>query len=106
MMDWVHYPNSIKFILKGVTNHQWRYNPACNSTSVKYMLKSICTTAKRGCWPGDFDPKLYEQDYELFKQLKIHYENVPQDNIMSYMRYYDFMMCDSNGTIIPFLIYE
>ena len=100
MMDWVHYPNSIKYILNLIENYGWRYNPAASSTSVKYMLKTISKNSSRRHWPGCMDYEIYEQDYELFKQLKMHYDKIAPEKILDYMRYMDFMTVDQ-GQIVP-----
>jgi hypothetical protein len=100
MMDWMHYPNSIKFILNRVDKWKWIYNNATSSTSVKYMLSSISNNSARRRWPGDYDQEIYEQDYELFKKLKMHYDNVSQDNLMGEIMYCDFMIV-ANNMICP-----
>jgi hypothetical protein len=101
MMDWMHYPNSIKFMMDQTTMYNWKYNKACNSTSVKYMLKTITGTTNRRHWPGSLDNEIYEADYELFKQLKCHYHQINPDQIMSYIRSFNFMRVDVNGFISP-----
>ena len=104
MMDWMHYPQSIKFILTNVNNkYNWIYNKACNSTSVKYMMKTIVgdRARKRTRWPGDFDDEIYEQDFELFKQLKCHYHRIQPDQIMNFIRSINFMTINSDGFMAP-----
>lgn len=104
MMDWMHYPQSIKFILNNVDNkHRWIYNKACNSTSVKYMIKTIAgeRARKRTWWPGDYDSEIYEADFELFKKLKSHYHRVDPDQIMTSIRSINFMGVDSEGFLSP-----
>lgn len=104
MMDWMHYPQSIKFILNNTDNkYNWIYNKACNSTSVKYMIKTIAgkSARKRTWWPGDFDEEIYEKDYELFKQLKCHYHHIQPDDIMSHIRSLNFMSVNSEGIMTP-----
>ena len=104
MMDWMHYPNSIKFILSQVDDKwKWVYNKAMNATSVKFMMKSIAPKCrKRNHLPGEYDEEIYEQDYELFKQLKMHYDKVPQEKILEYMRLFGFTR-DMGGVVVPIL---
>lgn len=106
MMDWMHYPNSIKFIMRQAERYKWVYNKAMGSTSVKFMLKSIAPRVRsRSRYPGDYDEEIYEQDYELFKQLKMHYDKVDASCIMDYMRYMEFMTVVDN-TIVPKLRHQ
>ena len=104
MMDWMHYSQSIKFILNNTNNkYNWIYNKACNSTSVKYMIKTIAGNAarKRTWWPGDFDEEIYEKDFELFKQLKCHYHHIDPNEIMRSIRNINFMHVNSDGIMVP-----
>lgn len=104
MMDWMHYPQSIKFILNNTNSKcSWIYNKACNSTSVKYMIKNIAgdRARKRSWWPGDFDDEIYEADFELFKKLKCHYHHIQPDQIMNHIRSINFMTVNSEGFITP-----
>jgi hypothetical protein len=104
MMDWMHYPQSVKFILSNVDNkYHWIYNKACNSTSVKYMMKTIAgdRVRKRNWWPGDFDNEIYEADFELFKKLKCHYHHIQPNEIMSYIRGIEFITVNSDGFMVP-----
>ena len=101
MMDWVHYPNSIKFILNQANYYRWRCNAATNSTSVKYMLNTISDCSYRRGWPGEFTEKIYEEDYELFKELKMHYDHLEPDTLMQYICTYNFMACSSEGVVSP-----
>lgn len=104
MMDWMHYPQSIKFILNNISNkNNWIYNKACNSTSVKYMIKTIAGNhvRKRTWWPGGFDNEIYEEDFELFKKLKCHYHHIQPDQIMTHIRGIDFITVNSDGFMVP-----
>lgn len=103
MMDWMHYSNSVKYILSSVYNSNWRYNNAVNSTSVKYMLKTLSGSCNRRRWPGNFSSSIYNEDYELFKTLKMHYDKYSPDTIMNGMKFLDFMTIDSSGVIVPVL---
>ena len=103
MMDWMHYPQSIKFILNSISKYNWIYNKACNSTSVKYMIKTIAGdyARRRSWWPGNFDDEIYEADFELFKKLKCYYDHIQPDQIMSSIRSVNFMSVNSKGFITP-----
>lgn len=104
MMDWMHYPQSIKFILSNTENkYRWIYNKAANSTSVKYMIKTIAgkSAYRRSWWSGGYDNEIYEEDFELFKKLKCHYDHIQPDQILNEIRYINFMMVDANGFITP-----
>lgn len=104
MMDWMHYPQSIKFILSNTNDrYNWIYNKACNSTSVKYMIKTISgdRARKRSWWPGDYDYEIYEEDFELFKKLKCHYHHIKPEDIMSHIRSLDFMQVLPDGIMVP-----
>lgn len=102
MMDWMHYPQSIKFILNNVKDkYNWIYNKACTSTSVKYMMQTICNVKRRSWWPGDYDGEIYEEDFELFKKLKCHYHHVLPEKVMSTIRALEFMSVNSEGMIAP-----
>lgn len=101
MMDWMHYPNSVKFILNQAERYKWIWNKALNSTSVKFMLKSISPNVrKRSGFPGNYDEEIYEQDYELFTKLKMHFDKISPDNILDIMRFMNFMTVN-NGMIVP-----
>lgn len=104
MMDWMHYPQSIKFILNNVSKkYNWIYNNACNSTSVKYMIKTIAGdyARKRTWWPGNFDSEIYEEDFELFKKLKCHYHHIQPDDFINHVRAIDFIKINSDGFLVP-----
>jgi hypothetical protein len=103
MMDWMHYSNSVKYILSSVGNSCWRYNNAVNSTSVKYMLNTLFGSSNRRRWFGSFSNSIYNEDYELFKTLKMHYDKYSPDTIMDGMKFLDFMAVDPSGVIVPVL---
>lgn len=100
MMDWAHYPNSIKYILKA-SNRNWRYNPATNSTSVKYMISTISTSRRRSWWPGEYDSKIYKEDYDLFIQLNMHYQKLSSEELKDQIVCYEFMTSTAAGDVIP-----
>ena len=104
MMDWMHFPESIRFILNNVSNKwNWIYNKACNSTSVKYMIKTIAgdRARKRSWWPGDFSEDIYERDFELFKQLKCHYHHIQPLEVMTNIRAMNFITVSPEGLLSP-----
>lgn len=103
MMDWMHYRNSVKFILENTDNkYNWVYNKACNSTSVKYMMKALSgMVSKRTRWPGSYDEEIYDNDFELFKQLKCRYHHVQPDQVMNSIRDMKFMTVNAAGFMSP-----
>lgn len=102
MMDYMHYSNSIKYVFNklNTANYGWRYNKAVNSTSVKFMFKQLCPWGGRNKWPGYFDTEIYEQDFELFKQLVRYYDNSWDDSdpryLLKKMHMYDFVDVHNN----------
>ena len=101
MMDWMHYPNSVKYIMNQTDKYKWLYNKASNSTSVKYMLSTISNSKARRHWPGSYDNDIYEQDFELFKQLKMHYEKISNDDILTEIKFMNFIRCNAEGKLVP-----
>ena len=101
MMDWMHYSNSVKYIINRVDNYNWRYNNAVNSTSVKYMLRTLSNSNNRGRWPGSFNREIYSEDYKLFTELRMHYENISPDNLLDNMRFLEFMTTTTQGVLTP-----
>lgn len=101
VMDWMHYPNSVKYIMNQTDKYKWLYNKASNSTSVKYMLSTISDSKARRHWPGNYDNDIYEQDFELFKQLKMHYEKISNDDILTEIKFMNFIRCNAEGKLVP-----
>ena len=102
MMDYMHYPNSIRYIIKRLNRNDYRYNKASNSTSVRFMFKQLCpNNPKRNQWPGNYDSQIYEQDFELLKQLIKHYEPGYRDKVYDRLVYMAFITTDSNNMVIP-----
>lgn len=104
MMDWMHYTQSVKFILNNIiTKGNWIYNNACNATSVKYMIRTISgdKAYRRSMWPGDYDTEIYEEDFELFKQLKCHYHYVQPEDVMNNIRAMSFIRVTVDGMLVP-----
>lgn len=104
MLDWHHYANSVKYILKKSSKYKWVYNKTMSSTSVKFMFKSLCPYVRsRNYYPGEYSEDIYEEDWELIKQLIMHYDKVASDNVLEYLRFYSFMKVNSEGVIVPHL---
>ena len=103
MMDWMHYPNCVKFILRQASNRNWKWNKAISSTSVKYMLKTITGAPNRNRWPGDYDYNIFNEDLELLKKLKAHYDHVDDNQMQSWLRFLNFMRVSDQGVLMPIL---
>lgn len=101
MMDWIHYPCSIRYLFGTLDSSRWRWNKACNSTSVRYMMTSLSGKTSRNRWPGDDENCIYPQDYQLYKQLKCHYDKIPEDGFLEYIRFNNFMYVTPEGRIAP-----
>lgn len=101
MMDWIHYANSVKLTMNSAGKSRWLYNSATGSTSVKYMLNTISNSSRRNRWPGDYDCDIYEQDYELFKQLKKHFDKLDDNTLMQNMTGCNFMLVDPDSVLRP-----
>lgn len=101
MMDYIHYPNSIRFVLKNIYKGNYIYNKATNSTSVKFMFKQLTNSSRRSAFPGNYDYAIYEQDFELLKQLIKHYEPSYGASVLDYMRHISFMTVNDDGVLVP-----
>jgi hypothetical protein len=101
MMDYMHYPNSVRYIIKNLSRNNYYYNKAANSTSVRFMRKQLSGSGKGIMWLGSYDMEIYEQDYELLKQLILHYEPRYKDNLLSRMKIFPFMKVSNDGILIP-----
>jgi hypothetical protein len=99
----MHYPNSVKFIIKRTDKGKWYYNKALSSISVKYMMQQLSGTSVKRRFPGDYNMNIHEQDFELFKKLKMHYDHVPEDKIVASMVVYEFMTV-KDGMAVPNLV--
>ena len=102
MMDYMHYPNSVKLMFSQMNNCEWRYNKANSSTSVKFMLKSIFGDRWRRWW-GDYNKTIYPQDLELFKKLLVHYEKLNDEDFANRMAALEFMKVNAEGMLVPVL---
>lgn len=101
MMDYMHYPNSVRYIIKNLHRNNYYYNKAANSTSVRFMREQLSGSSKRNMWPGRYDMEIYEQDYKLLKQLILHYEPYYKEDILSRMKDFPFMKVSNDGILIP-----
>lgn len=97
MMDWMHYPNSVRYILNNIPG---QYNKVWGATSVKFMFRTL-SGSKRSGYAGGYDKFIYKKDYELFKQLKCKFENVEESNVCKALKYCNFMIELADGKIIP-----
>ena len=102
MMDYMHYPNSVKLMFHQMNTWEWRYNKANSSTSVKFMLKSIFGDRWRRWW-GDYNKTIYPQDLELFKKLLVHYEKLNDEDFANRMAALEFMKVNAEGMLVPVL---
>ena len=98
MMDYMHYPNSVKYILNNAS-YKFRYSKAYNSVPVKFMLKSL----NEGYWSNrnaalKFSSSIYEDDFEMYKQLLGHYT---KGSIMNELNYLPFMTINDAGMLVP-----
>lgn len=103
-MDWMHYPNSVRYMIRSIpySRNSWKFNKAINSTSVKFMMTSLARSSNRRRFPGDFDDTIYEEDYELLKQLVMHYNpETKNDEIFTNMAYMNFMYVTAEGMLKP-----
>ena len=106
MMDYVHFPNSIRYIFNTIVGSRiWRHNNATNSTSVRFMFKTLEPTNKRSRWPGSYDRQIYEQDFVLLKQLIEYFkkDSLGVGGVLQHIRYYPFMCVDVDGKLFPSL---
>lgn len=102
VMDYMHYPNSVKLMFSQMNTWDWRYNKANSSTSVKFMLKSIFGERWRRWW-GNYNKTIYPQDLELFKKLLVHYEKLKDEDINNRMSSLEFMKVNADGMLVPVL---
>ena len=102
MMDYMHYPNSVKLMFSQMNNWEWRYNKANSSTSVKFMLKSVFGDSWRRWW-GNYNKTIYPQDLGLFKKLLVHYEKLKDEDVNNRMASLEFMKVNADGMLVPVL---
>lgn len=103
VMDYAHYPESVKYIIKEVGYGCLFRNKARHSTSVKFMLDYLCGShamyaIRRTCYSG----VISEDDYKLFRQLVQRNEKCKDDAAVNMrIKYMSFMTIDSNGVFGP-----
>lgn len=99
MMDWMHYPNSIKYMYNQL-NYPSRvyYNKAFSSTSVKFMFKNI-NNGRKFNWIR-YDTSITQEDYELFRQLIAHFDKYYGDDVDNRLKEMCFMKV-SQGVLVP-----
>ena len=103
MMDYVHYSNSVIYMLNQLDSHNYRWCKASNSTAVKFMLRHLCgeiRTYRRSTYLGESDT-VYEEDYELYKQLVEHFDKRDNVSILDKMIYVNFITINSEGMLVP-----
>ena len=101
MMDWIHYPESIKVMLQSISYYKWYYNKTRSSTSVKYMLNQIYGSARSVKCGGGFSKKIYEDDFNLFKDFVSWKYKYDEPQLNDYLRYLPFMKLCSDGVLRP-----
>lgn len=100
MMDYMHYPNSIKYIFCKMDRWQWRYNKAITSTPVRFMLKTLFGE-RWYRWYGDYNTTIYPEDLELYKQLIKHFEGIADIEIPNRISNCEFMVVNAEGMLVP-----
>jgi hypothetical protein len=95
MLDYMHYPKSINYMLDGLTNTRYRWNKTMHSTSVKFMFKQLLKCSS--------ERSIYPQDFELIKQYIAHYNSISIEDVNPKLLYCEFMTVDPNGMLIPIL---
>lgn len=80
-MDYTHYANSINYIFTEV-GFRFRWNKGMNSTAVKYMIKSLYPEYSTHRIRSKYNDSIYEEDYNLFKQLTEHFHDT---SILNYV---------------------
>jgi hypothetical protein len=98
MLDYIHFTNSVHYILSLVGYLKYRDNKATHFTSVKYMLKILNPTGRSRCW--HYDRSIYTQDLELLKQLIKQLDPVYKDNVSGWLFGADFMYYDASNNLV------
>ena len=99
MLDYIHFTNSVHYILSLVGYLKYKYNKATHFTSVKYMLKILNPTGRSKCW--HYDKSIYAKDLELLKQLIKQLDPVYKDNVSGWFYGADFMYYDTCNNLVP-----
>lgn len=98
-MDYMSCPVSVKYVLSE-RQHNWCYNKATNTTTAKFMFKSLINkTARGGIWFRE--KEISEKDYEILHKLLLEeYEN-DETKVDYWLRNRDFTYEDVNYNIYP-----
>ena len=98
-MDYMSCPVSVKYVLSE-RQHNWCYNKATNTTTAKFMFKSLINkTARGGIWFRE--KEISEKDYEILHKLLLEeYEN-DETRVDYWLRHRDFTYEDVNYNIYP-----
>ena len=105
-LDYIHYSNSVKYILKNLYTYQW-YNPASYSTLVEFMMKQLSGTTNKRRWPGNYSDTIYPQDLELLKELIGYYNpDSPDTSVQQLLYGMPFMRIDSNSYLTANLVHD
>ncbi len=102
MLDFYHYSNSLKYALSGLRDY-WD-NKAITATSVKFMLNHLYGTTNKRKVQSNYDDTIYQQDYDLFRQLVQELAHVSnQQEIDNILMVYEFVGSDELGRPYPHL---
>lgn len=103
VMDYMHYPESVKYVIKMAGMNNICYNNARNSTSVKFMLDYLFDShSLSDIRRSSYSAMISENDYKLFRQLVQRIENCNDDSaVNSRIRFMQFMAIDDNGVLRP-----
>ena len=101
MMDWIHYPESIKVMLQSISYYRWYYNKTRSSTSVKYMLNQIFDSMRSVKYGRKFSMEIYEDDFNLFKDFVSWKYKYDEPQLNDYLRYLPFMKLCPDGVLRP-----
>lgn len=100
MMDYVHYANSVIYMLNQVTSSNFRWCKAFTSTAVKFMFKSLAFGRRvRSNMSFFCSSDIYPEDFEVYKQLVQHFDKTSTP--MEKLRYANFMTTTEEGILTP-----
>lgn len=101
MMDYIHYPNSVIYVLSN-SGPRWVYNKALQSSAVKFMMAQLGGSAKRVA-RGSYTEQITLQDYNLFQELLKESCTRTGANPWDTLRHMPFMSTD-NAVLVPKLV--
>lgn len=99
MLDYMHYPNSVRRMLETTDSCNWKYIKAADSAPVKYMLQTLFGKRWRKAYKN-YDDSIFPQDFEIFKQLVPDIFTGKNDY---YLYRYPFIDFDEEGRLDPIL---